>query len=516
LAGGQQHAYQIALNAGEYLNLVVEQLGIDVVVKLIAPDGKQLLEVDSPNGEQGPEPLAWIAALDCAYRLEVGSLEKDAKAGHYQAKLIELRRATPNDRAQVAQTLALQEAEQLSAEAGQFDKALPVAEQALAIREKTLGAKHLDTSSSLNTFALIHQDKGDYVKAEPLYQRALTIHEKKLGAEHPSTATSLNNLAAIYKSKGDYAKAESLHQRALAIYEKSLGVNHPLTATSLNNLAALSESKGDAAQAVALRLRASAIEERNIAINTRTGSERQKQAYLATLMTESESTVSLHARSAPKNAAARDLALTVILQRKGRALDAMTNAISLLRKRINPEDQALLDRLQDLRSQHARLVLTRQPQTAPAEHQAKIKFRPKTEGNPAKSPRRMITAIRIIGRASFNRASGPTWKATAENRSAVVTTARQRRRAASLFLSCVPFAQRRKRKLRDFFYFAVVTTALPVITSPSHSISTKTAQLPAPSATPEISDQPVGNGRHLSARSIPRRHSSSSRLQHTL
>ena len=111
LAGGQQHAYPITLSAGQYLNLVVEQRGIDVVVVLLAPDGKLLLEVDSPNGEQGPEPLAWIAALDGAYRIEVRSLEKDAPAGRYEAKLIELRTATANDRAEIEQALALREDE---------------------------------------------------------------------------------------------------------------------------------------------------------------------------------------------------------------------------------------------------------------------------------------------------------------------------------------------------------------------------------------------------------------------
>src|SRR5437870_3083520 len=53
LAGGQAHSYQITLSAGQYLNVMVEQQGIDVVVALFGPDGKKLIEVDSPNGTQG-------------------------------------------------------------------------------------------------------------------------------------------------------------------------------------------------------------------------------------------------------------------------------------------------------------------------------------------------------------------------------------------------------------------------------------------------------------------------------
>src|SRR5438067_1795099 len=57
LAGGQSHSYRIALTSGQYLHIVVDQRGIDVVVTLFDPTGKQVIEVDSPNGDQGPEPI---------------------------------------------------------------------------------------------------------------------------------------------------------------------------------------------------------------------------------------------------------------------------------------------------------------------------------------------------------------------------------------------------------------------------------------------------------------------------
>ncbi|MCM3902250.1 MAG: tetratricopeptide repeat protein [Pyrinomonadaceae bacterium] len=585
LAGEESHSYQTTLAEGQYLNVVVEQRGIDVAVVLFAPDGKQLLEVDSPSSDQGPKPLVWIAAQIGLYRLEVRSRKKDAKVGRYEIKLIELRAATANDRAYVE---ALLEAAHLDAEAnkltnaGQYNKALPLSERALelrekvlgaehpavatslnnlgelylekgdyakagsllqrglAIREKALGAEHPDTANSLsnlgafhyykgdyakaevfwqqalairekalnaehpaiatsvNNLAFLYESTGDYAKAEPLYQRALAINEKALGAEHRTTATALMNLANIYKIKADYTKAEPLLQRALAIYEKvlraehpsianalislasiykskgdyakaetflqralairekalgaehpdtaialndlgvlynrkgdyakarpllqrelaiyekalgadhpdtamalnslaynydsigdyanaeplylralairekALGLEHPVTAESLNNIAMLYNARGDVAQAIAFRSRASAIEERNIALNTRTGSERQKSVYLATLTGNSEFTVSLHARSAPNDAAARDLALTVILQRKGRTLDAMADSVAALRRRASAQDQALLDQLQGAQSQLARLVLNGPQETTPSEHRTRI------------------------------------------------------------------------------------------------------------------------------------------------
>ena len=51
----------------------------------------------------------------------------------------------------------------------------------LAIREKALGPEHPETANSLNNLAVLYKAMGDYAKAEPLYQRALAIREKALG-----------------------------------------------------------------------------------------------------------------------------------------------------------------------------------------------------------------------------------------------------------------------------------------------------------------------------------------------
>jgi tetratricopeptide (TPR) repeat protein len=73
---------------------------------------------------------------------------------------------------------------------GQYQQAIPLAQRALAIREKALGPEHLDTATALNNLAALYQATGVYAKAEPLYQRALAIREKALGAEHPDTASA--------------------------------------------------------------------------------------------------------------------------------------------------------------------------------------------------------------------------------------------------------------------------------------------------------------------------------------
>ena len=52
---------------------------------------------------------------------------------------------------------------------------------------------------SLNNLAGLYDNQGQYAKAEPLYQRALAICEKALGPEHPDVATCLENYAPCYE-----------------------------------------------------------------------------------------------------------------------------------------------------------------------------------------------------------------------------------------------------------------------------------------------------------------------------
>ena len=68
------------------MKVVVEQKGIDVVVRLFGPDGKQITEVDSPNGTQGPEPVSVIAEAAGEYRLEVKGVGEKAAPGRYEVR----------------------------------------------------------------------------------------------------------------------------------------------------------------------------------------------------------------------------------------------------------------------------------------------------------------------------------------------------------------------------------------------------------------------------------------------
>src|SRR5262249_36297656 len=97
IAGGQSHSYKIRLEVGQFAHIVVDQQGIDVTVTLLAPDGRSMAEMDSPNLAFGPEPLSIIASSSGDYLLRLKSSEPSAPAGSYRLLLKERREPTPGD-----------------------------------------------------------------------------------------------------------------------------------------------------------------------------------------------------------------------------------------------------------------------------------------------------------------------------------------------------------------------------------------------------------------------------------
>jgi kinesin light chain len=87
------------------------------------------------------------------------------------------------------------------------------------------------------------RDQNKYKEAANLLNDALAIREKTLGENHPAVAATLNNLAVLYGKRGKYKDAEPLCKRALEIREKVLGSDHPDVAKQLNNLALLCQNQ---------------------------------------------------------------------------------------------------------------------------------------------------------------------------------------------------------------------------------------------------------------------------------
>lgn len=221
---------------------------------------------------------------------------------------------------------------------GKYSPAESLLKNVLTIRENKPEPNSLDIANSLNSLGALYRSQGELSQAEPFLKRALSLVESR-GKENIYSTFVLNNLALLYQAQGKYNQAEPLLQRTLALREKVLGQEHPDVASSFSNLASLYQAQGNTNLALEFRSLSNNIAEHNLALILTTGSETQKRNYLATLSSATNATISLHVQSAPTNPQAARLALTTILQRKGRVLDALTDSLQAVRGRLNPQSR---------------------------------------------------------------------------------------------------------------------------------------------------------------------------------
>jgi tetratricopeptide (TPR) repeat protein len=141
-----------------------------------------------------------IAYAERAYRLRL----RLHPEGHWQIidAHLEVEESRNHARRDEATRQQLKKADRLNQQVfrlwqqGKAKEALPLAEEALAIRKELLGEKHRDTALSLFNLAAQYQALHQVRQAEDCYLRARDIRKEVLGEKHPDYAASLNNLAA--------------------------------------------------------------------------------------------------------------------------------------------------------------------------------------------------------------------------------------------------------------------------------------------------------------------------------
>lgn len=256
LAGGEVHSYRVMLTAGQYLYVVVEQKGIDVVVKLFGPDGQKITEVDSPNGTQGPEPVSLITPAPGNYRVEVVSPDKAVASGGYEIKVAELRESTPKDLDRIEAERALAAAEQFRGQgtAESLRKAIESYNKALPLLRTVMDRQNEVTT--LTSIGVVYSQLGENQKALEYYNQALPL--RKAMADRRGEAQLLNNIGMVYWQLGDSRKALEYYSQALPLRRatgdrQGEAITLNLTGLANNNLGKLNEALAYYNQALVLQ-----------------------------------------------------------------------------------------------------------------------------------------------------------------------------------------------------------------------------------------------------------------------
>jgi CHAT domain-containing protein len=216
LAGGETHAYVLTAREGQFFQLVVEQAGIDVVVTLTDPGGRQVANVDRPNGWRGREVVSHLAAQTGSYGVRVRAWEKVIAQAKYRIELRARREAESRDESRVTAESAVSEGERLRARGTEESsrRAIEKFEQARALW-RALSEPYEEAVAHYG-IGWAYASLGENQSAVGHFTRSLSLMQE-LGDQY-GAAISQNGLGWAYLYLGEAERAFDNFSRGLAIH----------------------------------------------------------------------------------------------------------------------------------------------------------------------------------------------------------------------------------------------------------------------------------------------------------
>lgn len=246
LVGAERVSYILFLNSGQFVRLVCTPFDLDVVVTIVSPEGRNVIELDTTDGPGGPRLLFWIANTSGKFVVQVRSAHETALKGTYELEAQEIRSATSTDAGVIDAQNTYLEAEKLR-RAGDGDSLQSsIAKYQRAADLWGQAQKPNDQAESLKQLGCALLSIGESRKApEPLNQALFLAR-----SEHNSAAESsaLHALGQAYYSVAENQKALDLFNQALPMQLSAEFV--PQRADTLNDLAVVYDDLGHAQTAL--------------------------------------------------------------------------------------------------------------------------------------------------------------------------------------------------------------------------------------------------------------------------
>ena len=274
------------------------------------------------------------------------------RAEAFYARALSIVEKTPNPRDRYAVLFARAE---LRESQGKLDEASHSYQEAADLAKATFGQDSAEYMESMAGPMRCYLGGFD---VEILSRFAVESAERKYGSSSPRFARVLMSYALGRLRLGELGRAEPILMRVLDIRTRALGDTHPEVAASLSAIALLHQLKKDMPRAVQTRAKANALREKQLQLLLSTGTEDQRRLFMESVAPETDASIELHVQHAPGDREAARLALTTILRRKGRVLDAVSDVSRRLRGRVAKADRPLLDKLLAARSRLAESVFS--------------------------------------------------------------------------------------------------------------------------------------------------------------
>lgn len=302
----------------------------------------------------GPDAIELATVLGNlgALHLERGDVTGAEELGRQELAILERRLGQQHPRvAEALGNLAV-----VAARSGQLGEAEFFRRRALGILERSLGASHPATARARAELGGLLLGRGEHKPARELLESALEAQERA-GKAHPDLGRTRRLLARVALREPDLDRAETLLVQSRDAFAASLPADHPETVATQQSLALLVALRGDAPRSLELFTEVVEQRERYLRRVLVSGTERERAALAAQVAEDLDLATSLHLRVAPDLAAARDLAFTTVLRRKGRVLGVTSELLSAVRRRLTAEDRATLRALGAVHGELARRAI---------------------------------------------------------------------------------------------------------------------------------------------------------------
>ncbi len=245
LSAMQGHRYEIDLQAGQYVHLVADQQGIDVVLRLRAPGAPEdafLLKVDSPRGELGQEQIFMIPQTSGLFRLDVFCEQESVPAGGYKLKLT-AKSPDDNERRHAHAFQLFQEGETLrrnDEDPAAGGQAVAKYEEALKVWRE-LGDREWEAECLFRIGQVRQYRLDDKEGALTAGQEAIPLFQAV--GKRDLEGVVLNRLGLLELRSGRISEAIDLHGKAAAIFHE---LGQPgAEAGALNGLGAAYDVAGE-------------------------------------------------------------------------------------------------------------------------------------------------------------------------------------------------------------------------------------------------------------------------------
>jgi CHAT domain-containing protein/tetratricopeptide (TPR) repeat protein len=246
LVAKETHVFQAPLSQGQYLHMSVNQIGIDVIVKVFDPNGVLLIQRDSPNSKFGPEKVSTVAQLSGNHYVVVCSGENEP-SGSYELRLDGPRPATAADERRVIAEQAYFQAAKLTAQSSRpsLESATEYYKQA-ALIWRELGDSN-EEGYALSSLGDLYRDLRQFKESEASLEAALK--SLRAAGDISGQAYVLNSWGATYRELG------STLDKGLEKYEEAVALRRMIgdrwgQAQLLNNLGLLHSRLGENREAV--------------------------------------------------------------------------------------------------------------------------------------------------------------------------------------------------------------------------------------------------------------------------